>query len=117
MAGRITKQKAEERRVAILGFIKEGLTQQDMASRLGISQPAVHAFMRLRGLTRKSLAMSKAARQSAQWGRETADPSSLAPWQLEVARRTGISPERFAWLCTCPHAGNAKGWRGGASIG
>lgn len=55
--------------------------------------------------------------REAPWGKETADPSNLADWQLETARRVGIKPERFAWLCTCPHDGNARGWMGGNTIG
>lgn len=51
------------------------------------------------------------------WGTETADPSNLAQWQLDTARRVGIKPERFAWLCTCPNDGNARGWMGGNTIG
>jgi len=55
------------------------------------------------------------------WGSETADPAILTPEQLDTARRVGITPERFAWLCSIPKENNPRpgaiGWRGGNTIG
>lgn len=41
----------------------------------------------------------------------------LTEAQLEMARRLDITPDRLAWLLTCPRGGNAAGWRGGSAIG
>ena len=116
MAG-LPKEVAAERIRLITSYKAQGLTQHEMAAKMGISQPCVHSFMKKHGLTTKAKGAYLRKLRTRDWGAETADPSRLSPDQLDIARRVGITPERFAWLCTCPHDGNAKGWRGGASIG
>jgi hypothetical protein len=37
-----------------------------------------------------------------EWGTETADPSNLTEEQLLMCKRTGVKPERMAWLLLCP---------------
>lgn len=43
-----------------------------------------------------------------QWFAGKADPSGLSEDELERARNLDISPERWAWLKTCPKGGITK---------
>ena len=101
-----------------------GRTQRDIAAKLGITQPGLSAFELSAGIRDPKFRRTpsqKAKLRPRNWGVEKGDPSTLTPEQLETARRTGITPERFAWLCACPRDPNAKrgavGHRGGAAIG
>jgi transcriptional regulator with XRE-family HTH domain len=117
MAG-LPKEVAAERIRLITAYKAKGLTQHEMASKMGISQPCVHSFMKKHGLTTKAKGAYLRKLRTRDWGVETADPSRLSPDQLDTARRTGISPERFAWLCSCKRLGTRVGeHRGGNSIG
>lgn len=40
------------------------------------------------------------------WFAGKADPSGLTPHELERAKYLGITPERWAWLKTCPRGGH-----------
>lgn len=42
------------------------------------------------------------------WFEGKEDPSSLTAEELERAKNYGISPERWAWLKTCPKGGITK---------
>jgi transcriptional regulator len=117
MGCKLPQAVATERLRLIKGWMRQGITQVEMASCLRLTQPAVSAFMKRHGLARTSPANVSAAQRAAQWGKERADPSTLTPDQRAHAARIGIEPGRYAWLMTCPKTGNAKGWRGGASIG
>lgn len=101
----------------VIDMTAEGKPQREIAAALGITSSALCVFTARHKLRRQVADARKFGRK--QWGSEKADPSTLSPEQLDVARRVGITPERFAWLCSCPHdgKGNARGWRGGASIG
>ncbi len=117
MASRLPEAVANERLRLIREWLRKGVTQVQMGTRLKLTQPAVSAFMKRHGLARTSPGNVAAAQRAAEWGKERADPSTLTADQREHAARIGIEPGRYAWLMTCPKTGNAKGWRGGASIG
>ena len=117
MACRLPEAVATERLRLIRQWLRKGVTQVQMASCLKLTQPAVSAFMKRHGLARTSPGNAAAAQRAAEWGKERADPSTLTAEQRDHAARIGIEPGRYAWLLTCPKSGNAKGWRGGASIG
>lgn len=105
---RITKAAAAERVELIKALKCQGLNQTQIGLRLGITQPAVCSFMKKHGLVSKAMGKMLTKLRPRDWGVETADPSTLTQDQLAIARRTGISPERFAWLCTCPRDGSDR---------
>lgn len=113
----LSAELVAERARIIINMTAEGKPQRDIAAAVGITPSALCVFTAKHKLRRQVADARKFGRR--QWGSETADPATLSREQLEVAKRVGITPERFAWLCTCPHdgKGNARGWRGGASIG
>ena len=114
-----------ERRINLVVELRAlGRTQRDIAAVIGITQPALSAFELKEGIRNpkhRQTAAQKAKLRPRQWGIEKGDPSTLTAEQLETARRTGITPERFAWLCAIPRNVEARrgaiGWRGGNTIG
>ena len=115
---RLTPEAVNQRLAAIKDLRSKGLNQQEIGNRLGLTQPAVSAFMRRHGLKGRASGAYLAKLRPRNWGEETADPSNLTQEQLDTARRTGITPERFAWLCSCQRIGTRVGeHRGGNSIG
>ena len=102
-------------------LIEKGLLPNAVAERTGVSVETVrHYARRYCHRPNHKPQLSNRARADL-WGSETADPSTLTAEQLDVARRVGITPERFAWLCAIPKNPDAKrgmiGHRGGNSIG
>lgn len=104
-------------------LVESGLLPTQIAEKVGINVDSVRHILR-RYLHRPYLKVRNhacASNARPEWGSETADPSTLSPEQLDLARRVGITPERFAWLCSCPKNPDAKrgavGYRGGNHIG
>lgn len=104
-------------------LVEGGMLPTQIAAEVGINVDKVRHILR-RYCHRPYLKVRNAACASnarASWGSETADPAILTPEQLDTARRVGIAPERFAWLCSIPKDPNAKrgaiGYRGGNHIG
>ena len=104
-------------------LIEQGMMPTEVANRTGISADTIRHYAR-RYCKRAYLKVRKhacASNARPQWGTETADPAILTPEQLDTARRVGITPERFAWLCSIPKDNKPKagaiGWRGGNTIG
>ena len=104
-------------------LVNSGLLPTQIAQKVGINVDSVRHILR-RYLHRPYLKVrnhSCASNARPAWGSETADPSTLTEEQLETARRVGITPERFAWLCAIPKNPDAKrgavGYRGGNHIG
>jgi predicted XRE-type DNA-binding protein len=105
---RITKADAAKRVELIKALKCQGLNQSQIGERIGLTQPAVCSFMKKHGLISKAMGKMLTKLRPRDWGAETADPSNLSKEQLDIASRTGISPERFAWLCTCPKDGSDR---------
>ena len=104
-------------------LVEAGMLPTQIAKRVGINVDSVRHILR-RYCHSPYLKVRKhacASNARASWGTETADPAILTPEQLDTARRTGITPERFAWLCSIPknldRKGGAIGHRGGNTIG
>ena len=104
-------------------LVEGGMLPTQIAAKVGLNVDSVRHILR-RYCHRPYLKVRKTACASnarASWGTETADPAILTPEQLETARRVGITPERFAWLCSIPKQNNPRpgaiGWRGGNHIG
>ena len=119
--GMIPKTAAMVDRIKPL--VEAGMLPTQIAQRVGINVDSVRHILR-RYCHRPYLKVRKhacASNARPGWGSETADPAILTPEQLDTARRVGITPERFAWLCSIPKDPNAKrgavGHRGGAAIG
>jgi hypothetical protein len=104
-------------------LVESGLLPTQIAEKVGINVDSVRHILR-RYCQRPYLKVRNhacASNARPAWGSETADPSTLTPEQLDTARRVGITPERFAWLCAIPKNPDAKrgavGHRGGNHIG
>ena len=104
-------------------LVEGGLLPTQIAAKVGLNVDSVRHILR-RYCHRPYLKVRKTACASnarASWGSETADPAILTSEQLDTARRVGIAPERFAWLCSIPKQNNPRpgaiGWRGGNTIG
>jgi hypothetical protein len=104
-------------------LVKGGMLPTQIAREVGINVDSVRHILR-RYCHRPYLKVRKhacASNARPKWGSETADPAILTPEQLDTARRVGITPERFAWLCSIPknldRKGGAIGHRGGNTIG
>ena len=105
-------------------LVEGGMLPTQIAAKVGINVDSVRHILR-RYCHRPYLKVRKhacASNARAAWGTETSDPAILTPAQLDTARRVGITPERFAWLCSIPKTsqppkGGAIGWRGGNTIG
>ena len=119
--GMIPKTAAMVDRIKPL--VEAGMLPTQIAQRVGINVDSVRHILR-RYCHRPYLKVRKhacASNARASWGTETADPAILTPEQLDTARRVGITPERFAWLCAIPkdlsRKGGSIGHRGGNTIG
>ena len=104
-------------------LIEQGMMPTEVANRTGIRVDTIRHYAR-RYCKRAYLKVRNhacASNARRQWGTETADPAILTHEQLDTARRVGITPERFAWLCSIPknidRKGGAIGHRGGNTIG